>query len=128
MSWLFLAAVGFIVGQILSLVILTIIAAANGHLSNLSTLAAETVPPAWVVVGGLAGLWMGFLGAVVLASRTKGTGNVVADMGLRLRPWDPVIGGLMGWPASSSSSPSSTSPGSRPIPISPTSSRPRPST
>jgi uncharacterized protein len=95
-SWLFMAAVGFIVGQVLSLVILTVVAAANGHLSNLSALAAETVPPAWVVVGGLVGLWMGFLGAVYLGSRTKGTGNVVADMGLRFRPWDPVIGGVIG--------------------------------
>jgi len=95
-SWLFIAAVGFIAGQVLSLVILTIVAAANGHLSNLSALAAETVPPAWVVVGGLVGLWIGFLGAVVLGSRTRGTGNVVADMGLRFRPWDPVIGGVIG--------------------------------
>jgi hypothetical protein len=95
-SWLFIAAVGFIAGQFLSLVILTIVAAANGHLSNLSALAAETVPPAWVVVGGLVGLWIGFVGAVVLASKKKGSGNVVADMGLRFRRWDPVIGVVIG--------------------------------
>jgi uncharacterized protein len=37
-------------------------------------------------------LWIGFLGAVVAASRWRGTGSVIADMGLRFRPWDPVIG------------------------------------
>jgi len=98
-SWLFIAAVGFVAGQILSAVLLFIVAALNGHLSDLSTLAALTVPPAWVVVGGLVGLWIGFLSAVVLASRIRGTGRVVADMGLRVRRWDPVIGivaGLVG--------------------------------
>jgi membrane protease YdiL (CAAX protease family) len=94
-----MAAAGFIAGQILSIVILTIIASANGHLSDLTALELRTVPPGWVVVGGLVGLWIGFLGAVVGASRWRGTGSVVADMGLRLRPWDPVIGlgvGLVG--------------------------------
>jgi len=97
--WLMLAAGGFIAGQVLSLVILTAIAAVNGHLSDLSALTTQTVPPAWVVVGGLVGLWIGFLGAVVTASAVRGTRSIVADMGLRFRPWDPLIGigtGLVG--------------------------------
>lgn len=97
--WLLLAAGGFIAGQVLSLVILTAIAAVNGHLSDLSALTTRTVPPAWVVIGGLVGLWIGFIGAVVAASGLRGTRSIVRDMGLRLRPWDPVIGigaGLVG--------------------------------
>src|SRR5580658_5445 len=82
-TWLLIAAAGFAGGQILSSVILVAIASANGHLSNLSALAAQTVPPAWVVVGGLVGLWIGFVGAVFMASRFRGTRSVVADMGLR---------------------------------------------
>jgi hypothetical protein len=98
-TWLFLAAAGFVAGQILSTGILLVIAAANGHLSQLSALAARTVPPAWVVVGGLVGLWIGFIGAAVLASRLRGTRRFVADMGLRVERWDPLIGigaGLFG--------------------------------
>jgi uncharacterized protein len=98
-TWLLLAAGGFVAGQILSLVILTIIASVNGHLSDLSTLAAETVPPGWVVVGGLVGLWMGFIGAVVMATRLRGTGSIVRDLGLRFKRWDPLVGigvGLFG--------------------------------
>lgn len=97
--WLLLAAGGFVGGQFLSLLILTIIASVNGHLSDLSTLSAETVPPGWVVVGGLVGLWMGFMGAAVLATRLRGTGSIVRDLGLRFNRWDPLIGigvGLFG--------------------------------
>ncbi len=38
------------------------------------------------------GLWIGFVGAVVMASSWRGTRSVVADMGLRFRRWDPLIG------------------------------------
>ncbi|HEY7947184.1 MAG TPA: CPBP family intramembrane glutamic endopeptidase [Acidimicrobiales bacterium] len=98
-TWLFIAAVGFVGGQILSAIILFAVAAVNGHLSDLSTLAALTVPPAWVVVCGLVGLWIGFIGAAVMASRMRGTGSIVRDMGLSFRRWDPLIGigaGLFG--------------------------------
>jgi membrane protease YdiL (CAAX protease family) len=91
-TWLAWAAGGFIGGQLLSLVILYVIAAANGHLSDLARLSALAVPPAWVVVGGLVGLWIGFIGAVVAASRLRGTGSVVRDMGLRFVWWDVVVG------------------------------------
>jgi hypothetical protein len=38
------------------------------------------------------GLWVGFGGAVVAASRLRGSGSVAADMGLRVRRFDPLIG------------------------------------
>jgi membrane protease YdiL (CAAX protease family) len=95
-TWLLLAAGGFVAGQLLSTVILLVVASINGHSADLSTLVAEAVPPAWVVVGGLVGLWIGFVGAVVLASRRRGTGDVMADMGLSFRRWDPVYGVVAG--------------------------------
>ncbi len=48
---------------------------------------------------GLVGLWIGFIGAVVLASRNYGTGNVLRDMGLQVRWIDVPVGvaaGLFG--------------------------------
>jgi len=81
---------------VLSAVLLVAVAAVNGHLHDVSRLAARQVPPGWVVVTGLVGLWIGFLGAVVLASRSGGTGNLARDMGLRVRPVDFVIGPLVG--------------------------------
>ncbi|MHB8682428.1 MAG: CPBP family intramembrane glutamic endopeptidase [Acidimicrobiales bacterium] len=95
-SWMLIALMGFLVGQVASAVLLLVAAAATGHLRDISTLASRTVPPAWVVVSGLVGLWIGFLGAVVVASRTMGTGDVRRDMGLSFRPVDLVLGPAIG--------------------------------
>jgi uncharacterized protein len=97
--WLAFGGVGYVFGQVMSAVLLVAAAAVVGHLSDISQLAARSVPPAWVVVTGLIGLWMGFLGAVFLASYARGTGDVKRDMGLSFRPWDAVVGpatGLVG--------------------------------
>jgi membrane protease YdiL (CAAX protease family) len=91
-----LAVLGFVAGQVVSAVLLVIVASANGHLHDLAQLSARTVPPAWVVVSGLVGLWVGFVGAVVVASRRSGTGNVLRDMGLWFRPADFLVGPLVG--------------------------------
>lgn len=48
------------------------------------------------VVAGLVGLWVGFVGAPVVAARQKGSGSVVADFGLRLRPVDLPLGIAVG--------------------------------
>jgi hypothetical protein len=95
-TWLFLAAAGFVVGQVLALVLLAAVAASIGQLGHVAHLSAEATPPAWVVVCGLVGLWTGFVGAVVLASRLRGTGRVVQDMGLRFRRSDLLVGPLAG--------------------------------
>ncbi|HXX88794.1 MAG TPA: CPBP family intramembrane glutamic endopeptidase [Acidimicrobiales bacterium] len=94
--WVVCAVVGFLAGQVLSAVVLVVVAEANGQSHDLSALVARAVPPAWVVVCGLVGLWMGFLGAVVFASRRRGTGRVLRDMRWGFGPWDPAIGVLTG--------------------------------
>ena len=70
--WLLYAGLGFLGGQVL---------------------AAVTVaePPTWYVVSTLFGLWGGFLGAAVLASRLRGTRHFGADLGIRFR-WIDLIG------------------------------------
>lgn len=49
-----------------------------------------------LVLAGLVGLWAGFVGAPVVAARRKGSGSVVADFGLRLRPVDVPLGIAVG--------------------------------
>lgn len=95
-SWMLIALAGFLVGQVVSAVLLVLVAAATGHSHDLSQLARRAVPPAWVVVSGLVGVWIGFAGAVVLASRTAGTGSVRRDMHLEFRRSDFVVGPVVG--------------------------------
>ncbi len=94
--WLAFAVGGFVAGQVFSAVLLYAVAAAKGDLSDVSRLANSSTPPAWVVVCGLVGLWIGFLGAVFLTSRARGTGSIRRDMRLEVRPWDLVIGPVVG--------------------------------
>jgi len=90
------AALGFVVGQVASTILLYAVAAATGHSSDVVQLAAQQVPPAWVVVSGLVGLWFGFVGAAVVATRARGTGSLRRDMGLEVRPWDVLVGPAVG--------------------------------
>jgi uncharacterized protein len=94
--WFGLAFGGFIAGYVASALLLTVFAAASGNLKNLSALESLSVPPWWVTIAGLVGLWMGFIGAVILASRLRGTGHPIADMGLRFTLWDAPIGIVVG--------------------------------
>jgi membrane protease YdiL (CAAX protease family) len=47
------------------------------------------------VLISLAGLWIGLVGAAVLASRRKGAGRLSTDFGLTLRPWPDIPLGLV---------------------------------
>jgi membrane protease YdiL (CAAX protease family) len=87
---------GFLAGQVASTVVLLVVAAANGHSGDVAKLAAEAVPPAWVVVSGLLGLWAGFIGAVVFTSRTRGTRHLRRDMRLEVRWSDLLLGPVVG--------------------------------
>ena len=90
---------GFLVGQVVSTVLAYVGAAVTGHLSDVSDvsrLANSSVPTGWVVISSLVGLWIGFVGAVVVTSKTRGTGNVRRDMRLEVRPWDVIIGPVVG--------------------------------
>ncbi len=89
--WLVYAVVGFLVGQIGATVFALISGAIAGKTSaQMQSIATSTVPPEWYVVSTLIGLWVGFIGAPWLASRTQGTGNFVRDLGLRFRVVDLV--------------------------------------
>jgi uncharacterized protein len=94
--WFFLAFGGFVAGYIASEILLTVFAAASGNLKNLTQLESLAVPPWWVTIAGLVGLWMGFIAAAIIASRLRGTGNLFSDMGLRFTWWDAPFGIFVG--------------------------------
>ena len=88
--WLLYAALGFLAGQLGAVIFAAIAAAAAGKTADLQTISTEAVPPEWYVVSTLLGLWIGFIGAPWLASRTQGTRNFVRDLGVRFRLIDLV--------------------------------------
>ncbi len=66
-----------------------IAAVATGHSLTDVTLA--------ITAGGLAGMWAVYLGAWVLISRRRGTGDPVDDVGLRFAGWkDAALGAAAG--------------------------------
>jgi membrane protease YdiL (CAAX protease family) len=80
------ALLGLAAGYLLSIVALSAYDAA-AHLHGTSTTNGQTVV-------ALASLWIGFVGAVVAASRL-GTRSIVEDYGLRLRPWPDIPLGIV---------------------------------
>jgi membrane protease YdiL (CAAX protease family) len=90
-----LAALGFVVGQVIAVVLVEVAASLAGDSHNLSAIGQEAVPPEWYVLSSLFGLWVGFFGAPWLASRFRGTGRLVVDLGLRFR-WIDALGILIG--------------------------------
>jgi membrane protease YdiL (CAAX protease family) len=89
--WLLYAALGFLGGQLLAALLAGAAAAVAGQYHQLAALSKLAEPPTWFVMSTLLGLWGGFLGAGVLASRLRGTSHLVADLGLRFR-WIDVLG------------------------------------
>jgi membrane protease YdiL (CAAX protease family) len=89
--WLVYAVIGFLVGQLGALIFGYIAGAVAGKTgAQMSAIATEAVPPEWYVVATLLGLWIGFIGAPWLASRTQGTRHFARDLGLRFRFIDLV--------------------------------------
>jgi uncharacterized protein len=95
-AWFLFAVAGFLVGYLASALLLGIFAAATGNLKDLSSLTSLAVPPWWVTIAGLVGLWIGFIGAILVASRFRGTGRPLKDIGLSFKWWDAPIGIVIG--------------------------------
>jgi uncharacterized protein len=89
--WLVFAVVGFLVGQLAAVAFGEIAGLVAGKTaSQMTSIANQTVPPEWYVVSTLLGLWIGFVGAPWLASRTQGTRHFLRDLGVRFRLIDLV--------------------------------------
>jgi len=89
--WMLYAGLGFLGGQVLAAITVAVAGAVGGHYHELGALAKLAEPPTWYVVATLFGLWGGFLGAAVLASRLRGTKHLWSDLGVRFR-WIDLIG------------------------------------
>ncbi len=89
--WLLFGALGFISGQLLAALFVTVTAAISGNLGSISAITRLTEPPTWYIVSTLLGLWAGFLGTAWLATAVRGTKSFVRDLGLRFR-WIDLIG------------------------------------
>ena len=89
--WLLYAVGGFLAGQIGALVFGQVAGAVAGKTgAEMQVIASASVPPEWYVVSTLLGLWIGFIGAPWLASRTQGTRHFARDLGVRFRLIDLV--------------------------------------
>jgi uncharacterized protein len=94
--WLFYALLGFLVGELVG----GLFGVVSGDLAGknaaqMARITAEAVPPEWYVLSTLVGLWVGFFGAPWLASRTRGTRHLWADLGVRFR-WIDLWGIAIG--------------------------------
>jgi membrane protease YdiL (CAAX protease family) len=86
--WVVFAFVGFLVGQVVALITVSVAANLTGNGTHLSAIENLSAPPAWYIGSGLVGLWVGFFVGPVLASRVRGTKHLVADFGIAFRPAD----------------------------------------
>jgi len=89
--WLLYAGIGFLGGQVLAVVLVAVSAALAGQFHHIAQLSKLSEPPTWLVVSTLCGLWGGFLGSAVLASRFQGTRHLFGDLGIRFR-WIDALG------------------------------------
>jgi len=90
--WIVFALVGFIGAQLISIGLVTLVATIEGQGTHLTQIANSSSPPTWYVIASLVGLWIGFLGAAVLAVNYGGATK--RRFGLSVRPIDLVGLGL----------------------------------
>jgi len=94
--WLFYAVLGFLVGQLAGSVFGVVAGDLAGkNAAQMAAISSATVPPEWYVLSTLVGLWIGFFGAPWLASFTRGTRHLWADLGVRFR-WIDLWGIAVG--------------------------------
>ena len=84
--WLLVGFAGYMLGTLLSVALVTLLAALLGHSAELSALSRAAEPPSWYIAGSLVGLWVGFLGAPLVAARLAGP--VRRRLGVAFRPID----------------------------------------
>jgi uncharacterized protein len=86
------AAVAFLAGTVLSVLLGSVAQAAAGYHPG-----QGKAVPVGVTAASLIGLWAGLGGGAVIASQTRGSGDLGRDLGLRLRwPVDPALGVVAG--------------------------------
>ena len=83
--WFLIAVGGFLAGEAVSAAAVATVAAILGQSGNLAALAKAPSPPQWYVVTSLVGLWVGFIGAPVLAVNFDPIRRI---LGLRFSRWD----------------------------------------
>lgn len=94
--WFWLALGGFVGGYVVSYILLEVFASIAGQVKQLPQLESAQIAPWWVTIGALVGLWIGFFAALVIASKTRGTGSMVSDFGLKVRLTDIPFGIVVG--------------------------------
>ncbi len=87
-NWILFALIGFAVGEIVAYLFVSIAAALAGEGGQIQKIADLSAPPEWYVGVSLVGLWVGFLSGPWIASKVRGTGHLIADLGVRFRPVD----------------------------------------
>ncbi len=94
--WFFYALLGFLAGQIIGSVFAVLAGDIAGkNATQMTAIANAASPPEWYVISTLVGLWVGFIGAPWLASRTQGTRHLLSDLGVRFR-WADLWGLAIG--------------------------------
>lgn len=93
--WFAFALLGFVAGEVVAYLLIVVAAGLAGQSGQLQRIAAMAEPPEWYVGVSLIGIWVGFFIGPWLASRARGTGRLVADLGLRFQPID-ALGILIG--------------------------------
>ncbi|HVX21536.1 MAG TPA: CPBP family intramembrane glutamic endopeptidase [Acidimicrobiales bacterium] len=93
--WFLFALIGFAGGQVVAVLLTYIAAAVAGEGGQLHKIASLDQPPEWYVGTSLVGLWVGFLAGPWIASKARGTGRFVADLGVQFRPID-LLGIVIG--------------------------------
>jgi membrane protease YdiL (CAAX protease family) len=89
--WFLFALIGFVVGQIAAALFGVVAGAIAGKTAaQMKAITSAQIPPEWYVVASLLGIWIGFIGAPWLASRTSGTRKFLVDFGIRFRAIDAV--------------------------------------
>jgi membrane protease YdiL (CAAX protease family) len=86
--WFLLGVAGFAVGQVVGGIFVAIAAAIEGESGLVSKFATMAAPPEWYIGTSLVGLWVGFFLGPWVATRVRGTGRFLADLGVRFRPVD----------------------------------------